>query len=294
MFDILAETPEEIFTNTGYWVGLLLSFALFFVEFFLLQGIATGALARAVGDNYLGRKTGILAAYREVGKLWLSLFGALFLLTLLVIAAALWWVIVPCIGWFTGLGLIIFLAGVIGPITAPVVILEGQSAIDAVRRAWNLARRRFWPVIGYTFVLYLFSLIVIRGPSAVVSSLLMAILPSSNDPSTFFLLSTIIQSLVSLVATLLYFPLQMAAFTLVYFDLRVRTEGFDIALLTMQYDASTSNHLMPAPPPSSGERLFTPIDIGNFAILTLGPLGVYILFVTILYSGVFFLASLFG
>ena len=33
--------------------------------------------------------------------------------------------------------------------------------------------------------------------------------------------------------------LQMAAFTLIYFDLRVRTEGFDIALLTREATGET-------------------------------------------------------
>ena len=79
------------------------------MQVFLVQGIATGALARAVGDNYLGKKTGILDAYRGIGRSWISLVGALLLLGILSIIVMLWWVIVPCIGWFTGLGMIVFL-----------------------------------------------------------------------------------------------------------------------------------------------------------------------------------------
>jgi hypothetical protein len=100
---------------------------------------------------------------------------------------------------------------------------------------------------------------------------------------------------VTLVTTLIYYPLQMTAFTLIYFDLRVRTEGFDIALSAMQLDPpSNENQLMPAPPPMMNERLVNWTELGNFAILSLGAAGIYILFVSILMGGVFFAMSLFG
>jgi hypothetical protein len=295
IFDLSAASPEEIFTKPGYWIGMLSTIMLAFLQIFLVRGIATGALARAVGDNYLGRKTGILEAYRGIGKSWISLLGALLFLGLLFIVAFLWWVIIPCVGWFTGLGMMVVLAGVISPLTSPAVVLEGQSAFSGVRRAWSLARRRFWPLIGYIFVLYLFNLFIVYGPTAIVNAIVTATLPAFDDPTTYLVVSTIIQSLVGLVATLIYYPLQMTAFTLIYFDLRVRTEGFDIAMQTMEVtgDANSEEQLMPSPPPSTGERLITWPDIGNFAILTLGAVGIYILFFSVLMGGVFFFSSLF-
>jgi Membrane domain of glycerophosphoryl diester phosphodiesterase len=293
MFGISSSSPEEMFSNPGYWIGILSTFVFVFVQFFLVQGVATGALARAVGDNYLGRKTGIVDAYRGIGKSWISLVGALLFIGLLNIVAALWWFIVPCVGWFTGAGMIVFLMGAIFPMTAPVVVLEGQSAVDSVRRAWSLARRRFWPLLGYTFVLYLFSLIIVQGPVAIMSGILTATMQSFDDPTTSLLITTIAQSLVGLVASLIYIPLQMAAFTLIYFDLRVRTEGFDIALSTMQLDPSNNSQVMPAPPPPADERLMTWADLGNFAILTLGALSIYVLVFSILMGGIFLFSGLF-
>ena len=61
-------TPEEIFSNSTYWIGVLSTIVLSLLQFVLVQGIATGALTRAVADNYLGRKIGILDAYRGIGK----------------------------------------------------------------------------------------------------------------------------------------------------------------------------------------------------------------------------------
>ena len=73
------QSPEEIFSDSSYWLGLLSTVVLGFLQIILVQGIANGALTRAVADNYLGRKTNILDAYRGIGKSWVSLLGALLL-----------------------------------------------------------------------------------------------------------------------------------------------------------------------------------------------------------------------
>jgi hypothetical protein len=286
-------TPQEIFTNYAYWGGMLATIILLFVQFILVQGIATGALTRAVADNYLGKKTGILDAYRGIGSSWLTLVGALLFLGIIIFGIVIWG-IVPCIGWFTGLGMMLFVMAVVNPLVPPAVVLEKQGVIDAVRRAWSLARRRFWPVLGYTFILYLFSLIVVNGPATVVSLLLAQVSRSFGDSTMQLVLTSVIQGLVSLVFVLIYLPLQMTAFTLIYFDLRVRTEGFDLAVLTMETSGSTDlSKAMAAPVPPVNERLVTGPEIGNFAILTLAGVGLYIFFISFLMGSAFFLTSLF-
>ena|SRR5688572_12067938 len=285
-------TPEEIFSNTAYWAGMGGTLMLALVQFVLVQGIATGALTRAVADNYLGKKTGILDAYRGIGKSWLTLIGALLLVGIIGFVLGIWW-LVPCIGWFTGLGMIIFLMAAISPLVPPAVVLENQGAIEAIRRAWSLARRRFWPVLGYVIVLGLFSLIVVNGPVAIVNILLGQVLTSSGDPATQLVLTSIIQGLISLVFILIYYPLQLTAFTLIYFDLRVRTEGFDIALLTMEASGSTEiTETMVAPVPQGNERLITGPELGNFAILTLAGAGIYIFLISFIMGSAYFFTSL--
>jgi hypothetical protein len=286
-----SSSPDEIFSNYAYWGGILSTLVVSFLQFIFVSGIATGALTRAVADNYLGKTTSILDAYRGIGKSWLPLIGGLLFVGLLIIAAALWWVIVPCIGWFTGFGMLVFLGAAISPMVAPVVVLENRGALDSVRRAWDLVRRRFWPVLGYIFVLYLFNLIIVNGPVTLVNILLTRVLPLSfNDSTTGIVLVAIIQAIVSLVFILIYYPLQMTAFTLIYFDLRVRTEGFDLTLLT----TGDADQALAASPSQSNERFMTGADLGNFAILTLAAVGVYIFFVAIVAAGLFLLGSLSG
>ena len=289
-----SSSPEEIFTNYAYWGGLLSTFTITFVQFILVQGIATGALTRAVADNYLGRQTSIVDAYRGIKDSWVSLLGALFFVIVVFIILFIWWLVVPCIGWFTGLGMMAFLMAAVSPLVAPVVVLEKQGALASIRRAWDLARRRFWPVLGTIFVLYLFSLLIVNGPAAIVNAFLTGAITSLGDMSTQLIITTIIQSLVSLVFVLLYYPLQMAAFTLIYFDLRVRTEGFDIALLTLNpAEPVDAANVSQVPVPQSNERLITGPELGNFAILTLGAIGLYVLFFSLIMAVAFFFSSLF-
>ncbi|NWG05715.1 MAG: hypothetical protein HXY35_03395 [Chloroflexi bacterium] len=285
----LSSTLDELFANYAYWGGMLSTLIIAFLQFIFVQGIATGALTRAVADNYLGKPTSILDAYRGIGKSWLTLVGALLLVGILVIVISLWW-IVPCVGWFTGLGMLAYLGMAVSPMVAPVVVLEGQGMINSVQRAWFLVRRRFWPVLGTIFVLYLFNLLIVNGPLAIVNAILGAVAPSFGDPAAQLVVTAIIQAVVSIVFILIYYPLQMTAFTLIYFDLRVRTEGFDLALL-MTGDASQA---LAAPIPQSKETLITGADLGNFAILTLAAFGLYIFLFSFIFGGIFFLGTLFN
>jgi hypothetical protein len=289
----ITASPEQIFSSASYWIGMGSTFLLIFLQVFLVQGIAMGALARAVADNNLGKKTGILDAYREIGSSWISLVGALLFLGVVLIGIFLWW-LVPCIGWITGLGMLFYMTAVVNQLVPPVVVLEDQTATGSVRRAWSLARRRFWPVLGYALLLGLFSLIVVNGPATIVNIVLTQVFRSLGSTSTFMALSSVVSGLLTLVFSLLYFPLQMTAFTLVYFDLRVRTEGFDIALQALQAEGATDvADAVALTAPTTSEKLFTGVDLGNFAILTLIGAGLYILFSSVLVGGAFFLYSLF-
>jgi hypothetical protein len=80
-----------------------------------------------------------------------------------------------------------------------------------------------------------------------------------------------VQSLTTLVMTLIYLPLQLAALTLLYFDLRVRTEGFDLvwtAERALDADSALEDIVAQAPSPEA-TNLVTSTEIGNFFLLTI-------------------------
>jgi hypothetical protein len=158
-----------------------------------------------------------------------------------------------------------------------------------------LARRRFWPVLGYVVVLSLFSLLVMNGPSAIANILVAEMSQSFGNSAMQLVITSVIQGLVQLVLLLIYLPLQLTAYTLIYFDLRVRTEGFDLAILTMETSGSMDlTEAMAAPVPQVNEKLITGAELGNFAILTLAGAGLYIFFVAFIAAIILIITSLFS
>jgi len=255
------------------------------IQLVLVEGFATAALVRAIGDSYLGQPTNLAGAYATVGHSWARLLGAILLSLLLGIGLAVW-LLVPCIGWFTGPGILAFFGLVVFQLLVPVVIMENAGPRRAIRRAWDLARRRFWWLVGFALVLYLLGQLIVVGPSLLISGVLNALLlqSSSSDLMRQAGISSVINSLVTLFASLVYMPLELTAITLVYFDLRMRTEGLDLALQAAIPDGQTADSTVVARMPASllNQRLVTGREVGYFFLLSLVPVGIYACFTLLL------------
>ena len=269
----------------GLTTGIGGSVLVAILGFVLLGVVATAAMTRAVAGSYLGEEVTIADAYRAVGQSWLSLLGALLLASLMGIALFLWF-LVPCVGWLTGLGMITFFGMVIFPLIAPIIVLEKQKASRAVRRAWDLARRRFWWVLGFVLLLTIFAQVIITGPVLLVSAIFGLVFGEAIfEPSfTQSITQTIFQSLIQVVSSLIYLPLQLTAITLMYFDLRIRIEGFDLTLLAESVNEArpdVSALIRQAPQPEKG-NLVTMTEIGYFVLIQLIAIILYILLVAVI------------
>ena len=273
----LGQTDPAVLFNDAYLTGMALNVFALLLQFILIQGLGTAALTRAVADNYLGQPVGVLKAYARIGRSWLHLLGALFLLGILYIAAVLW-TLVPCVGWISGPGLLVFLIMVVLPLVAPAVVIERAGATGGLRRAWDLCRRRFWWMFGYILLLWLFSQLVVTGPSYLASFLVGLI---GGEGGSFLgqgQMQTIAATLITIIAGVLYTPLQLTAITLAYFDTRVRTEGFDLALLTVEASGQAGvEAASQAPVMKEPGRVLTWEDIGRFALISVGIVAIYFL-----------------
>ena len=246
----------------------------------LLQGVATPALVRAVADAYFGQSVGILDTYRKIGSAWFQIIIVLILAFVLNYVLA-FWMLVPCVGWFTGVGISWFYSLVVMQLVTPVIMLEKHVAFQSLRRAWDLARRRFWWLLGFGLVMGLFVQALSGGPAVLLGAFLLGLftnLIENGSPALFFSLQTTAQTLTTLLISLFYFPMNIIAFTLVYLDLRVRTEGLDLALRAEEAlgGSSAVEVVGNAPGPERG-RLITRREWGYFVILTLGFLLVFAL-----------------
>lgn len=268
-------TVPDPLSAMGGATGLFGVFIVGLLSFILIQGVGTAALTRAIADSYLGQPISMMESYRRISRSWWPLLGALFLAGLVAIGLAIWFMI-PCVGWLTGLGMLMFFSLVIVPLIAPTIVLEKQPPTQAVRRAWDLARRRFWWVLAFTLILAIFQYVIVAGPTALVTFLTQSAfggpLETFNRSTTEVILQTSIQSAVTLLFSLLYIPLQLTAITLMYFDLRVRTEGFDLALLAesaSETPEAAAEVIAEAPQAGQGS-LITMDEMGYFVLTTVG------------------------
>ncbi|HZA39384.1 MAG TPA: hypothetical protein VFA00_02030 [Actinomycetota bacterium] len=245
---ILSAAPDgtfvregQVFVPTEDDLNSLLAGSFFAV---LLGGVgtllATGAAFRAVGDAYLGRtpdagRSLSFAGRRFFSFLWVSI------LVIIVIGIGFLLLVVP------GIYLMVALS-----VTVPALLLEDVRGGKALSRSRELVKGRWWPALG---TLLLGIVLIPAVVSFVIDLLFNAVLIGDVDGVTsFFFLGSIADILNGIITT----PIQVAVVTVLYFDLRVRKEGFDLELLARQIGAASDTSSwtppdgeppQPAPPP---------------------------------------------
>ncbi len=180
---------------------------------FLVTLVVTAATVKAVGDAYLGGTPGVGDSLRFALRRTRSLIW-LYLLEVIALTFALVFLVVPAV-WL----------GVAWALATPALLIEDVRGTQALRRSFRLVRGRWWPVFGVEVM----ALVIVGVASLVVSGVLTAI-PLAVDGSSV-LLRVIASTVSSAFAVALVQPLEGAITTILYFDLRVRKEGLDVALL---------------------------------------------------------------
>lgn len=212
------------------------------IFYYLASLVLTAGTVRIISDAYLGRTPRLQDALSlGLSKMWglvgigLGKFVILFLCTM-----AVGIVIVVLAALAKALGavgvLMIIVAGVAGVwfvvfalcgygVTTPVVVLEDLgSAFDAFRRSWELTRGFRGKVFGLGAVAFLlFSAL----PNWIIQ------VPVMLTRLTMPGLSIALGALATIVPVILA-PAIAAVITLMYYDLRVRREAFDLQVLGQQ------------------------------------------------------------
>ena len=171
----------------------------------------TGATVRVVSEAYLGGTPQFGDALRFAGHKFGTVFGANFIS-----------------GFFTILGtLLLIIPGIViacgCSVSAAAAALESGSSSEAVRRSWQLTKGFKWKALGLGIVSIGLILVVYLGAGFVIGFL--AEVFGGLDALTAVAIGAI---------SLLIYPVLSCVFTLFYYDLRVRKEGFDLEMLSQQ------------------------------------------------------------
>jgi uncharacterized membrane protein len=187
-------------------IGGGLTFGLLYL---FLLGAAQAATVFAVSDLYLGRSTGLRECYKRVG-------GKAFRVILILILTAL----IVIVGF-----LLLIIPGFIllcrTAISVPVSMLEDSKSIRSIERSMELTKG----YAGQMFVIFLM-VWVLTWLVAVIFQTPFAFLMQAQHTVSFGTL--LLQHLSSFVSQVLVGPIATIAFSLMYYNLRVRKEAFDI------------------------------------------------------------------
>lgn len=202
-------------TSTLSLVGTYVTYLLGLV----LTPLVGGAVTKVVAASYLGETLPPGEAFGAIGRRLWALLGAAICVRLLELV-----------------GLVACLVGALVPMTfyvctTPALIVEGLGPIKAMGRSAALVRPRFWPVLGIVVVSTVLSLAltyVLRTPFTVAAGLI-------GLHWGFILIA-----LGSILPVLVVSPFVAIVATLVYFDGRIRQEGFDLQMIARDLGRGTA------------------------------------------------------
>jgi len=191
---------------------------------FRLMSIPAGGAAIVIAsDSYIGREVSVGRAVRAATSRWLSLWGAGIMQGLIAFVGFLL-LIIP--------GFIFFAWAFAMP---QIVMLEGSGASESFTRSRELARGNVLRILGTIGLTTLVVFILVAALGLVIGAVGgMAVSGQSR-----------LVDAASNVIFILVYPVVPVVSTLLYYDQRIRKEGFDLELLAQSLDAAPAGGTRP-------------------------------------------------
>jgi len=188
---------------------VLIGALVFLLAALIVTPLITGATTKAVSDIYLGNVvtagSSISAAWRKAWTLLKTQF-----VVGLIVGLGMLLLVVPGMLWMLSYALI-----------APVVMIEGSNNGREIRqRSWSLVKGNRGKVFLIFFIIVVIQILAQAGIG------IMAVFGLGT--SNVSLISQILNGIVSI----LMYPMSAIAVTLLYYDFRIRKEGFDLEMLS--------------------------------------------------------------
>ena len=201
------QTPEAFNASVFAILAALIPLALLVL---VAYPLSTGAATYAIGQRYLHKPISAVDAMKVTWKRYGTLCWAISMAGVIIMGGFLL-LIVPGILWALSYALLV-----------PVVALESGNAKESRRRSWALVAGNRGKVFAVLFIIGLLAFLV----SGAIQAILTFFLESHSLPGQ---LTT---QLVKEIASFLLAPLPIIASVLLYYDMRIRKEGFDLEMLS--------------------------------------------------------------
>ena len=197
------------------------------------NSLVLAACVKAISDAYLGRKPDTRDSLRFGLRRLLPVI-VLVVVRIVLNAFAFVLLIIP--------GIFLYVAW---SVSVQAVVIERRGPFRALGRSFWLIRRSWWRAAAVLLVAEVVTVVV----SALISGLLVAIALSGGNPSVGF--TVLISTLAAIVSAVLLQPFSAAVSTVLYYDLRIRREGYDVEVMAEQLGISPQD--MPGGLPPEGQ-----------------------------------------
>lgn len=239
--DIVVHLTELLFPDLPYAPGAVLMF-IRFLELLLIGPILAAPMIIAMSEGFLGRDIGIIEAYKRILKNSFPLFGTILLTGVIISAIFIGTAIMSSSMATSGSqsGSMLIMVGAVMAcvlwirygLIAQTVVLEGEDGFGAMKRSKHLVKGNFLKT--FTVLVLVF----------IALSLIAGIVAVGIDKALSFLgeYASLLSAGGSNVVSVLLEPFRIVAITLLYFDFRVRKEGFDLEILAEELEADPDDY----------------------------------------------------
>ena len=214
VFNTSIETSSEV--STGEILPLII-FPL--VQFLFVTPFLTAAIARATSEIYLGGSPGVGDVYSFALRRTHSIFWVTSLSAMAAVFGLIA-LIVPGVIFFVRFSF-----------SNAVVIVEGARGTKAMGRSWRLAKGFFWKIFGTVILAS-----ILAGIIGAVIQVPLEFAAVAIGPSGWLL-----RALGTSTAQIITSPFSGMVIVLLYFDMRIRKEGFDLALMAQEMARQSSS-----------------------------------------------------
>jgi hypothetical protein len=231
-FALSGDSAGVAYDDEGAYVAGQIAVALVTV---LTSLLSTVTCFKAVADAYLGRRPRAasslaFAARRLHSALWLTL------VMVVVLVPAFIALVIP------GIWLLVAYS-----VALPAMLIERVHGFAALRRSFRLVKGHWFRV----FLTMLVAWILISVLQTAIAAALVAVAVLALDPTSFA--AHVMETVANIAGSALTTPFLSAVTVVIYFDLRVRKEGFDLAVLAERLGGAVATEPVGAPPASTPE-----------------------------------------
>jgi hypothetical protein len=195
--------------------------------------LVVAACTKAVSDAYLDQPVDAAGSLRFALRRLPALF-VLYILIYVGLIVAFILFIVPGIWLYAAWS-----------VAVPAMLIERRGPFRSLGRSRRLVKGRWWATAAVLIVAALMVTLI----AGAIEALLIAVASLPSQPS--LLLAVTASTLSGIIATIITEPFRAATTTLLYYDLRVRREGYDLHVLADQLGLPASS--MPAGPDGEPE-----------------------------------------